>query len=325
MSNNTYKKLIEGLMRDSLSKRLASWVLYGITPHYTGGIVKEFRDLLGSDNPSLGINRLDKSLEHIINDALNKKRYITSIFPSTISIDKARNFYIGSNDSPSEYEIYRYLYLLLDSIVILAGGQRFYVNIDNVNRDLWKRIKEFMISDKILVIDNFPKKSMVDFKSLRRDYQIPTTPFTTAILILSYIARKFHALSRTAKSMYGKYLRNIGITDETMLFLVVWKGEKKETYFIPRLYSIFIKWFPDERSVDKFLAFISSLFTVGENNKYRDKSSHLLDKFLFYLLHGYVNGELLVKLIELRIVNELSKKEGRIYGFRSADYFFDRL
>ncbi len=326
MSSITYKKLIDDLKKDPINKKLVSWVLYGITPHYTkGSPVKDFRDMLGSDNPSLGINLLDGALDYVINDAINNKRYITSIFPTIVSINKARNFYIGTDDAPSTYEIYRYLYLLLDSVVISAGGQRFYVNIDNLDRNIWKKVKEFMISDEILVFDNFPRKSMVDFKSLRGKYQLPTTPFTVAVVIMSYIARKFHALSRANNSMWGKYLQNIGITDETMLFLVVWKGEKKEAYFIPRLYTIFVRWFLDENSIDKFLSFLSSLFTIGENSKYRDKSSHLMDKFLYYLIHGYVNGELLVKLIELKITNEFSKKEGPIYGFRSADYFFDRL
>jgi hypothetical protein len=66
----------------------------------------------------------------------------------------------------------------------------------------------------------------------------------------------------------------------------------------------------------------ASLYVAHKN--YRDLSTKLLDKFLYYMLGGYVSGELLDKLVTLKASAFLDSKVGRI-GFSRIKNFLGKM
>jgi hypothetical protein len=66
------------------------------------------------------------------------------------------------------------------------------------------------------------------------------------------------------------------------------------------------------------------------DEKYRELTCDLLNKFFYYFLSMHTNGEILCKLVEVRTAYELKesgKKRKRLYGIprKSAEFFFSKL
>jgi hypothetical protein len=97
---------------------------------------------------------------------------------------------------------------------------------------------------------------------------------------------------------------------------------------VPKLKEFILKWYKkyleDEEETPYIVKFIFSLYIADE--QYKDLSASLLNKFLYYFLNGYVNGELLDKLVNLKIFYELrEQRRKKIYGFSKANEFFREI
>jgi len=322
-----YRSKLESHLKGSeTSLVIAMNILFYITQQYTGGDIAGYRKAIKNKDLVLAKSLFFKSLDYL----RKSDKYVASIFPSIISYNKARNFYFGKEYEPSQNEIDRFLYLSLCGVYIPTKKKLYIVNLDEVSEETWKLIKENLISDEIITFSagiSYKFNLSKLFGRLFPGMLFPITSFSTAFLILAYIAKWMHDEYKKVESEYifQEFLRDYGISDKSILYLVAWGKEKKESYFIPRLNSLITKLFPDRSAIDYMLGFISS--TYIRDKKYKDKSESLLDKFLFYLLNGYLNGELLYKLIQLKVSYELSHdKDGeKIYGFRYAGEFFSRI
>ncbi len=134
---------------------------------------------------------------------------------------------------------------------------------------------------------------------------------------------------------YAKFLGQVQELDPdadlSMVVLTVGRSIPNEIQVFTRINRLVEHWFDDVmgnrgKGPSGFGRFVGSLYI--SDKKYRDKSVTLLNKFLHSFLNGQVSGELLDKLINLKVTYTLGhdiKSKGRAYGFRGAKFFFSKL
>jgi CRISPR/Cas system-associated endonuclease/helicase Cas3 len=111
------------------------------------------------------------------------------------------------------------------------------------------------------------------------------------------------------------------------LVLHVLSRQKKKLYIFPKLGEILVNYYNDFFTsgdlIPSISRFVFSLYIADKD--YKEKSAKLLNKFLYYMFEGEVNGELLSEAIEMKTTYELKKKDERIYGLSNASKFFSKL
>lgn len=287
-------------------------------------------------------DRLLEIFTFLAEKSIKNRTYDSSIIPTTISQIQAPNFYF-SNECLNEEEIFRILYLIFSGIYY----EDYVVNIDNVEESIRQSFREYLINEKLLIFDKKDSKTKVgiDTRKLLTEIGVKTSvkfvkgskEFIFSFLILSafveWIRRKTIEIEKKQKIMkfldLPYLLKELKISDDIQLVIFVLSKEKKKIYFIPKVKNIIIKWYgnyltgeEDHISIAKFI--FSNYISHKDYNK---TSLSLLNKFLYYFLSGHVNGELLNKLINLKISYELRSKNNRVFGFpyRSAKNFFRYL
>jgi hypothetical protein len=114
------------------------------------------------------------------------------------------------------------------------------------------------------------------------------------------------------------------VPNDTVLLVCKMRGKRavdlipRAREFMNRWYSDFIAYETTEITDPPLGRFLSSLYVRGS-----EESENALDKFLFYLLRGEVNGEILEELINLKV--EESMKKTKPLPMLRARYFFSRL
>jgi hypothetical protein len=97
-------------------------------------------------------------------------------------------------------------------------------------------------------------------------------------------------------------------------------------HITPRLKDFVIKWYENflagKEEHAYFLSFLSSIYVNHKN--YRKVADPLMNKFFYYLLRGYVNGELLGDIVNLKIKYEL-KENKRPFPIQRANEFLAKL
>lgn len=327
---SSYKERLESFLSEKSNREYAFPIVQGLTVQYTTGKIARLKREKGSEGILEVINE-------VIKDALEERRYTASIFPTIISPEKARNFYIGKEGGPTEEEIHKFLYLLVSG---LHYGGEFVINLDNVADEARKDFRDGLINEKMLILPSVKGRGGIDIarllsgiSAIRKSFP-RLSEFIFAFLLISYFSSwireeiKRKGWSEVlAKMGLESTLGLLGIRDDvTLIVFRLSKGEKKKVYYIPKLKDVLVKWFSDyiggREGKLAVVDFIFSLYVADE--KYRDISSETLNKFLYYFLNGYVNGELLSKLIQLKIKCEL-EREGRVYGVLNAKEFFSKL
>ncbi|MBS7657987.1 hypothetical protein KEJ20_02370 [Candidatus Bathyarchaeota archaeon] len=276
------------------------------------------------------IEKMPAIFEKMKNEALKRRRYVAHIFPTIISPELAPNFYIG-RESPTEDEIYRFFYLIISGIY--KGS--YVINLDNVDEKLISKFREELINENLLVLPS-QKGSGIDVKKLLNCIGVKVAPLLTEFIysfaIISFFISWIKSLEKVEE--WNKnieelgldlVLEKLGIRDDITLVIFNIPREKKEMYYIPRLKNFFLTWYKkfleNRENSPSIVMFIFSTYIT--DMQYRELSSSLLNKFLYYFLNGYVNGELLNKLINLKIHYELKRKP--VYGFIKPKEFFAEL
>ncbi len=266
--------------------------------------------------------KLEEISEHLIEKAL-EEGYGAYVVPFMISMDRAPNFFI-QKELPKEEELWWWLYHLFTG---LHFGD-YIVTLTNVPEEIVLHFRNHLVENNFIIFQK--EKSGIDLKRLAGELKVPPGPFYDsgslfAFLVLSYFAkflRDYKEKEEIAK-LSGKSLPIL--TDEATLFLFILSREKKKVYVFPRLNTLLSKYFKDvieeKKDLPSILTFVCS-FYIGEK-RYREKSIGLLDKFVHYLLHGYVSGELLSQLVELKISYEVGREKN--YGIFGSKDFFSKL
>jgi len=321
-----YKKMLYQFLSNKENRSYALPIFERLIQAIRHGEVAEVRK---SGREKL-IEKMPEIFEKMKNDALKKERYVAHIFPTIISPELAPNFYIGK-ESPTEDEIYRFFYLIISGIY--KGP--YIVNLDNINEKLISEFRRDLINENLLVLP-FQKGSGIDIKKLLSLIGVKVVPqlteFIYSFVIVSFfiswikkLERKEEWMKKVEELGLSSMLEKIGIRDDTTLVIFYIPRQKKEMYYIPRLKKFFLTWYKDflegKEDTSSTVEFIFS--TYVRNEQYRELSSSLLNKFLYYFLNGYVNGELLNKLINLKVSYELKQKQP--CGFIKPKVFFTNL
>lgn len=318
-----YRELLTKYVEDSGYQNLVDQIIRKITLQYTTGDVAEWREG----------KKYKKIIEHIVYDCCYKeKRYTASLIPPMISIDKARNFYIGSSMFPSKDEAYKWLYLLITGLIY----QDKIVNLDNISYDLQEDFRRFLIDENFLILRKEKQKRIgINLSRFREIFEKITLPsnkeFVFGLQILSMFAHWIKSKAPKRIKIISEMglqdlFRDLTLNEETALVIFVVPRTKKSMYFFPRINTVILKWFgkyiTHEEKIPAILEVLSSLYI--HDKKYRDRCGDLINKFTYYLLNGYVNGELLSNLINIKTSYSLKEKQ-RVYGVKSIDEVYKLL
>jgi len=219
--------------------------------------------------------------------------YKANTVPTTVKIDRARGQWIKKMRASSE-EIGYFIYTVISGMGFPFREGYLIVNFEGgidpeFKAELWSYIFEERKIGSPLKPDwgNLSSDSYGRYITMRvGDNPLPYI-ISTAILI-----------------QYAKYLGQLRSEapgdDLSMVVLTVGKKILNEMQVFTRINRIVEHWFDDvlRSGGDEpsgFGRFVSSLY-IGDE-KYRDKSATLLNKFLHSFLMGHVSGELLDKLV----------------------------
>ncbi|MEM2260643.1 MAG: hypothetical protein QXO40_02805 [Candidatus Aenigmatarchaeota archaeon] len=323
----SHEKLLYQFLSDKENRKYALPILERLIQAIKHGEIAEIRK---AGREEL-IEKMPEIFEKMKNDALKKERYVAHIFPTIISPEQAPNFYIGK-ESPTEDEIYRFFYLIISGIY--KGS--YVINLDNIDEKIVNQFRRELINEKLLILPP-EKESGVNIRRLLNYIGVKIvrpqlTEFIYSFAIISFFICWIKSLEKTEEWIkkvkelgLDSTLERVGIRDDTALVIFNIPKQKKEMYYIPKLKKFFSTWYKDfledKESTPSIVEFIFSLYIADK--QYRELSSSLLNKFLYYFLNGYVNGELLSKLINLKIAYEVKQK--RPYGFIKPKEFFVAL
>jgi len=274
--------------------------------------------------------KVEEICEFIVEKSL-REGYSALVVPFIISKEQAPNFYI-TEEKPREDELWWWLYHLLTGVHCRHFDPRrreehFYVlNLANVPKEIGEEFREYLINENFLIFEG--ERSGLNINEMLSRLEvpkgIPLKEFILGFIFLSYFVKfwKYWKEREKVAKIRGKEIPKI--TDDSLLLIFVLPRQKKKVYVFPKLKRIMLRWYGEfsEREIPKISKFIFSFYAADKD--YKEESASLLNKFLYYFLQDYVNGELLAKLIELKI-NYTLKKKGRAYGIANAKQFLSKL
>jgi len=267
--------------------------------------------------------KIQTVLEFMVKKALSEG-YNVLVTPCIISREQAPNFYL-ENEIPKAEELWRFLYLLLTGV----HGFDYVLNIENVPTKIGESFREWLINKNYLVIEaeHSGLNVKVLLSSLNIPKGLPLEEFIMSFIFLSYFAKFWRDMQKTIEIArdFGKPLSEI--PDDALLVVFVLSRQKKRMYIFPRLKEIITKYYGDfflsDDQIPSICRFVFSLYISDAD--YKEVCAGILNKFLYYLLQGHMNGELLSKAIELKINYELKKKGHKIFGLQNASQFLTKL
>ncbi len=258
--------------------------------------------------------------EFIVEKAL-KEGYSALVVPFIISKEQAPNFYI-TEEKPREEELWWWLYHLLTGV----HYREYILNLANLPQKINEKFKEYLINENFLIFEK--DRSGLNINEMLSRLEVPKgVPFKEFIMgfiFLSYFAKFWNDWKKREEvaEIIGK--REPTITDETSLLIFVLPRQKKKVYILPKLNRLISYWYNEftENNIPCISKFVFSFYTTDKN--YKEESSGIINKFLYYFLQNHINGEILSKLVELKINYEI-KRKGKIYGISNAKQFFSKL
>lgn len=273
----------------------------------------------------------------IFEELINKKEYSASIFPTLIAPREALNFFLREEKKPDREEVFRFLYLISTGIY----HSNIIINLITKEENKWNDFLSQLKSETSLIILNENQQLEginINILKEKLGIKIPRIPLNRNIFLFSLInffVWWFKQNSQTqidiseeiAKAMekIGIELAKIGITEDAVLVLFEKpRGEKRKVFFCPRLSKFIQKWYLEYLTTmdDKNNYLPQFLFSLVDFDD--ERSIDYLDKFLYFLFHGHVNGEILDKLLNLKIkkVVDLKKERKQFYPILQAVKFF---
>ena len=322
-----YKLALMDFLSKERNRRYASYILDRLTGQYRHGYIAEVRNKAAFEIEAENV------IKYIVEESsIKKRRYTATIVPTIITPEQAPNFWFKNEKMPEENEIYRFLFLLLTGLYF----RNYVINLDNIDLSLLESFRDHLINEELFILPAEGKLGGINLRKLFSELKIrlPATKFSIAFSVISYFVVWFKSQKRLS-DMKEKIiemglpwvLSENGINDDVTLIIFNIHRQKKEMYIIPRFKDFIIRWYEDYlsgRDNSYFLPqFISSLYI--NHKDYREISSSLIDKFIYYLLRGYVNGELLINMINLKIKYELEKGDKRINPISGINRFLNGL
>lgn len=284
------------------------------------GRPREWREQVRK-NPEL----LEPILSEFINYFVRKGDYSSTIVPTILATTEASNL-SPTLKKPRRDEIEQLLCLLLTG---LPHGN-LLVNLINVNEDTYFKFREELIERGALVLTE--DRCSLDkgrlFEPLKGRRLPITEPSVFAFAFLNFMVY-FDRLGRKEAGFhtdFDDFFRRWRLEEDSGIIVakIPPRGEKGEVRIYSRLGSFLKTWYSDYERVEEPETglFAASLYVAHKN--YRDLSAKLLDKFLHYMLGGYVSGELLDKLVTLKANAFLDPKVGK-RGFSRIKNFLGKM
>ncbi|MEM3573143.1 MAG: hypothetical protein QXE05_03790 [Nitrososphaeria archaeon] len=324
----SYETLLKEFLSKNSNRIYASNILIKLTGQHQHGFIAETR----KSGVLAFIDRMEDIIDDLVEDSTKKERYTASILPTAISPEMAPNFWFKNEKKPTREETYRLLYLLLTSVY--TGSYLF--NLDNVAPSIREDFREWLIEKKVLILRE-ELGGAINLKEVLNHLSLPIFPlseFGFSILMLSYfvswlkykVQHYSQMLQLLKEKGFSAFLSEVSIDESATLVIFNIHRQKKEMHLIPRVKDFIIKWYSDFINDNKpieLLLFLSSLYITHEN--YRELSERTLDKFIYYLMRGYVNGELLTEAINLKIKYEFKEGAKKPYPIRGVRNFMRKI
>lgn len=264
-----------------------------------------------------------------------KLDYQTSIFPTFISYDRGKNFAFRSEKKPDKEEVYRIIYLMLTGIYIPSSN--LLISMDSSEESLWESFTKHLKKEENAVVIKDPKNDLpagINYRFIYEYLKFKGFPlgyphiFTFAFLnfFVVWWLKEKEKIKISDPFTIGKELTKKGLSDDVNLIVFYFSKEAgNKVYFFSKLNSFIIKWYGDyllsSEDKDLILPNFLSNFLIFDK-KYKDLSFHTMEKFVYYLLQGYVNGELLDKLIRLKVDHSLKTSRKPLF---LTDKFYEKL
>ncbi len=305
------------LLQNPDDRRMVRSILLKLTSQFVQpGKARELRTIVQQSTQNLKV-----AIENF-SQYFEERGYSASIVPTMLSSSEASNFRIF-RPKLSANEVVQ---LWLSTLSGIQHGN-FVISLENVDESTYLHFRNRLRQSGV-ILD--PKSSggsyRLNERELRRSYGGSLPLQEASILGFAFL----NYLAYFEKKGRGK-LEDIfdawKLNDTSMLIISYLppRGEKGEIRIYSKLHIFFTKWytkyFEKEDEIPYLGSFISSLYIPDPN--YRNISRSLLDKFVHYLLHGNINGELLDKIVTLKITASLSKKlNSMVNSFSQAKKFF---
>lgn len=328
------KEILSAYLKSDLNRRYCQPIINQmLQANFRKG---QFVIKAGTSRLAVAPNEIEEKAQEIVEFMVRKallEGYNSLVVPSIVSRDQAPNFYF-IQEKPQEDEVWYLLSLLLTGIHtgILGKGKQRYVyilNFVNVPEELLSDFREWLRNKNQIILTNV--RSGLNFNeifiTLNLPKGIPFEEFIIAFIFLSCFAKfwKEKWQEKRLATEFGKKLT--ALPQDSSLVLHVLSRQKKKLYIFPKLGEILVNYYDDFFTSDDLIPsisrFVFSLYIADKD--YKEKSAKLLNKFLYYMLEGKINGELLSNAIEMKTTYELKKKDEKVYGLLYASKFFAKL
>ncbi|MEM2962833.1 MAG: hypothetical protein QXY01_07465, partial [Candidatus Bathyarchaeia archaeon] len=310
------------------NRSYAASIINKLTAQHKHGLIAEIRDRGQAEMA----DRIREIVEYLVNDAIKGRRYTSSVLPTIVSPQLAPNFWFKNEKKPTREEVYRLLHLILTG---LYRGS-YVVNLDNAKPTLREDFRKSLIQENILIFPEGGVGGGVNIKKIFTQLNLarfPVVEFGFTLLILSCFVKwlknkveKPEFLKRVEEMGLPQIISDIGVDDSLSLVFFNIPRQKKEMHIFPRLKDFIARWYHDfltgAEDID-LLLFLSSLYIVDEN--FKEISDAVMNKFIYYLLRGHINGELLVDMINIKIKHELEERRRGIYPIQRVREILRRI
>jgi len=259
--------------------------------------------------------------------------YDASLVPTIISKDQAPNFYV-SEERPKQDELWHWIKLMITGVY----KDNYIFNLDNVSNELIKDFRLDLVNKKLIIFKRERESEGINIGEISRKFGAGfraryLTEFLFAFLCVSYFVawikerQEEESFRELTEGWLPKVIEKFGVTDDATLVVFILHRQKKRVYFIPKLKDFILRWYDDflqgKEERPSIISFMSSFYIVDKN--YRELSLSLLNKFLYYFLNGYINGELLTNMVNLKIKYELKEKRKRPYPIQGVKGFLRKI
>ncbi|MEM4312118.1 MAG: hypothetical protein QXX95_06995 [Nitrososphaerales archaeon] len=231
-----------------------------------------------------------------------------------IGKSSAPNFWMkGEKRGPDLQEGEKALYLLLSSVRF----RNTLLNLDNIKEEGRKKFREYLVTEA----DNPLIRIVRELGLWSRN----VGPFYLSLIAICYWLYK---IKMNLKKSFRELMTDWGFDDDTTLLIFELGKKKKEVHYFSRISNFILRWFEGyfemEKELPPLLTFLESLTRVTSKKINPEFVVEIREKLVFHLLKYHeINGELLSRLVNLKVEDSLSSK--KVYGIVSASDFFAEL
>jgi hypothetical protein len=265
-------------------------------------------------------------LECIVEQAMNEGSN-SFIWPTIIGKDSESNLWMNGEKTPAPENLWETLFYTYSSIRFGKYLINFINVDDNWRKDIWLRL----ITSKVLVSNS----KTCDFSRICKKLKIwklrDDEPFFNSLALMYYVfTEEFendgHPAENGWRSFIQQYLKKYKWGEDSGL-IILGRETKGSVQIFSRLSSFVTYWLNPERNLVKFLDSLIMIPDIKQSsqNKKRERLGKEREKLVFYLLkYHQINGELLSKLVSIKVCEELNSEE-KINGIYGAKGFFSSL